>query len=78
MHDAAASEITSTMKGKQYEKELHKLQTELCLLQEWVKLKGLRVMVVFEGRDAAGKGGTKGKYHDQASLEGRRFVPEKY
>ena len=46
------------MKRKQYEKELRKLQTELCRLQEWVKLKGLRVIVVFEGRDAAGKGGT--------------------
>ena len=46
------------MKPKQYEKELRKLQTELCRLQEWVKLKGLRVMVIFEGRDAAGKGGT--------------------
>jgi polyphosphate kinase len=46
------------MKRKQYEKEMRKLQTELCRLQEWVKLKGLRVMVVFEGRDAAGKGGT--------------------
>jgi polyphosphate kinase len=46
------------LKRKQYEKELRKLQTELCRLQEWVKLKGLRVMVIFEGRDAAGKGGT--------------------
>lgn len=46
------------MKRKPYEKELRKLQTELCHLQEWVKLKGLRVIVVFEGRDAAGKGGT--------------------
>ncbi len=46
------------MKRKQYEKELRKLQTELCHLQEWVKSKGLRVIVVFEGRDAAGKGGT--------------------
>jgi polyphosphate kinase len=46
------------LKRKQYEKELRKLQTELCLMQEWVKLKGLRVMVIFEGRDAAGKGGT--------------------
>src|SRR2546421_3245284 len=46
------------MKRKQYEKELRKLQTELCLLQEWVVHKGLRVIVVFEGRDAAGKGGT--------------------
>jgi polyphosphate kinase 2 len=41
-----------------YERELLKLQTELCHLQEWVQHKGLRVVVVFEGRDAAGKGGT--------------------
>src|SRR3981189_2472011 len=46
------------MKRKAYEKELHKLQVELCHLQEWVKSKGLRAMIVFEGRDAAGKGGT--------------------
>ncbi|MCI0685026.1 MAG: polyphosphate kinase 2 [Gemmataceae bacterium] len=46
------------MKRKQYEKELRKLQTELCRLQEWVVHKGLRVLVVFEGRDTAGKGGT--------------------
>jgi polyphosphate kinase len=46
------------MKRKAYEKELHKLQVELCHLQEWVKFKGLRAMVLFEGRDAAGKGGT--------------------
>ena len=43
---------------KQYAKELNRLQVELCRLQDWVKYKGLRVMVVFEGRDAAGKGGT--------------------
>lgn len=43
---------------KRYEKELRRLQAELCHLQEWVKLKGLRVIVVFEGRDGAGKGGT--------------------
>jgi polyphosphate kinase 2 len=46
------------LKGKEYLKELRKLQTELCHLQEWVKAQGLRVIVVFEGRDAAGKGGT--------------------
>jgi polyphosphate kinase 2 len=46
------------LKRKQYEKELERLQAELCKLQEWVKYKGLRVIVVFEGRDAAGKGGT--------------------
>jgi len=41
-----------------YEKELEKLQVELCHLQTWVKEKGLRVVVIFEGRDGAGKGGT--------------------
>jgi polyphosphate kinase len=46
------------MKRKTYEKQLRKLQTELCLLQQWVVQEGLRVIVVFEGRDAAGKGGT--------------------
>jgi len=46
------------MKGKKYLKELRKLQEELCRLQEWVKHKGLRAIIVFEGRDAAGKGGT--------------------
>jgi len=46
------------MKGKKYEKELRKLQAELCHLQEWVKAKGERIIVVFEGRDGAGKGGT--------------------
>jgi len=51
-------EIQPKMKRKTYEKELRKLQTELCLLQEWVIHAGLRVIVVFEGRDAAGKGGT--------------------
>jgi polyphosphate kinase 2 (PPK2 family) len=46
------------LKGKIYEKELRKLQVELCHLQAWVKYKGLRVIIIFEGRDAAGKGGT--------------------
>ena len=46
------------MKRKEYEKSLRKLQVELCALQDWVKQEGLRVVVIFEGRDAAGKGGT--------------------
>ena len=49
---------TKRLKTKHYEKELRRLQAELCKLQEWIKYKGLRIMVVFEGRDAAGKGGT--------------------
>jgi polyphosphate kinase 2 len=46
------------LKTKAYEKELRRLQAELCQLQEWVKATGQRIVVVFEGRDAAGKGGT--------------------
>jgi polyphosphate kinase 2 len=46
------------LKRKRYEKELRRLQAELCHLQAWVKHKGLRVIVIFEGRDGAGKGGT--------------------
>jgi len=46
------------LKRKEYDKELRRLQAELCHLQAWVKHKGLRVMIIFEGRDGAGKGGT--------------------
>jgi polyphosphate kinase 2 len=46
------------LKRTQYERELRRLQAELCVLQAWVKTKGLRVIIVFEGRDGAGKGGT--------------------
>src|SRR5436190_518357 len=45
-------------KRKVYDKALRALQVELCHLQSWVKAKGLRVIVIFEGRDGAGKGGT--------------------
>jgi polyphosphate kinase 2 len=48
---------TKISDNKSYERELLKLQIELVKLQEWVKAKGLRVVVIFEGRDAAGKGG---------------------
>jgi polyphosphate kinase 2 len=53
-HEASASK----MRRKIYEKELRKLQVQLCHLQEWVKSQKLRVIILFEGRDAAGKGGT--------------------
>ena len=46
------------MSNKTYNEELYKLQAELCQMQEWVVEKGLRVIILFEGRDAAGKGGT--------------------
>jgi hypothetical protein len=54
--DAAHEE--KSLNRKQHEKEVRRLQAELCKLQDWVKYKGLRAIVIFEGRDAAGKGGT--------------------
>jgi polyphosphate kinase 2 len=51
-------EGSSKLARKDYESELRRLQAELCALQAWVKTKGLRVIIVFEGRDGAGKGGT--------------------
>jgi polyphosphate kinase 2 len=50
--------VKPKMGNKEYLKELRKLQVELCRLQDWVKYKGLRIVLVFEGRDGAGKGGT--------------------
>jgi len=55
------------LKGKIYAKELHKLQIRLCHLQDWVREKGLRVIIVFEGRDTAGKGGTIKALTDRVS-----------
>jgi polyphosphate kinase 2 len=46
-----------TIPGKLYRQELAKLQVELVKLQEWIRAKGLRLVILFEGRDAAGKGG---------------------
>jgi polyphosphate kinase 2 (PPK2 family) len=58
MGQTDVSEEQKPLKRKKYEKELSELQAELCKLQEWVRHKGQRVVIVFEGRDAAGKGGT--------------------
>ena len=58
MSKASKSKEDGTLKGKAYQKELLKLQVRLCELQEWAKEKALRVIIVFEGRDTAGKGGT--------------------
>ena len=57
-HEAAGSTAASgKMSRKEFEKELAKLQVELTRLQTWVKATGARVIVIFEGRDTAGKGG---------------------
>src|SRR5688572_26773823 len=61
-HDSVSKDSrrkqTKKLKTKKYTKELRRLQGELCKLQDWVKHKGLRVVILFEGRDGAGKGGT--------------------
>ncbi len=56
--DGAIKSGSGKLRGKDYDKELKKLHVELVKLQEWVKHKGLKVCIVFEGRDGAGKGGT--------------------
>ncbi len=53
-----AGDNNGKLRRKDYEKQLRKLQVELCHLQDWVKEKGARIIILFEGRDAAGKGGT--------------------
>ena len=58
MSDTTEAIIPEKMKEKEYAKELRKLQEKLCDVQEWVKSSGARIIVIFEGRDAAGKGGT--------------------
>ena len=62
------------MKRKEYEEKLKRLQAKLCKLQEWVKYKGLRIIVVFEGRDTAGKGGTIKALTEQVSPRVFRVV----
>ena len=75
-HKAGADEGDGKgkLKTKVYEKELARLQTELVKLQYWVKHKGLRVVVVFEGRDAAGKGGAIKRVAEPLNPRGCRVV----
>jgi len=58
VQESAPSKAQRKLSTKEYEKELIKLQVELVKMQGWIKEKGLKVVVLFEGRDAAGKGGT--------------------
>ena len=62
------------MNRKDYETAMRSLQVELCTLQDWVRQEGLRVVVVFEGRDAAGKGGTIKAITDRVSPRVFRVV----
>ena len=72
--DKKKVEDTAKMSTKDYEKELEKLQGELVKLQYWVQKKGLRVIVVFEGRDAAGKGGAIKRITERVSPRVFRVV----
>jgi polyphosphate kinase 2 len=62
------------LKRKEYEKELRKLQVELCHVQEWAKAKGARVILLFEGRDTAGKGGIIKAITERVSARSYRVV----
>ena len=71
---AAKTEPGKRLSRKAFDTELEKLQVELCWLQEWVVQEGLRVVVVFEGRDAAGKGGVIKRITERVSPRVFRVV----
>lgn len=62
------------MKRKKYENELNDLQIELVKMQAWAKASGARIMIIFEGRDAAGKGGTIKRFREYLNPRGARVV----
>lgn len=62
------------MKRKKYEREIKRLQIELLKLQKWVQLQGERIVLLFEGRDAAGKGGTIKRFMEHLNPRGARIV----
>jgi len=72
--DAGNEDRPKKLKGKEFERELRKLQVELCYLQDWVRATGERVIVVFEGRDAAGKGGIIRRITERVSPRCFRLV----
>jgi len=69
-----ATAAPEKMKNKDYEREMFKLQTELVKLQEWAKVSGARVVIIFEGRDAAGKGGIIKRIAERTSPRSFRVV----
>src|SRR3954447_14736398 len=74
MSKQQTEESSPRMKRKKYEKKLQELQAELCRLQDWVVHTRQRVIVVFEGRDAAGKGGTIKAFMERVSPRVFRLV----
>ena len=72
--DAIAYPYAERMKRKLYEESLYDLQIELLKLQNWVKTERQRVLILFEGRDAAGKGGTIKRFREHLNPRGARVV----
>ena len=70
----AATEPKPPMSRKEFEKEMEKLQVELVKLQEWVKVSGAKICVLFEGRDTAGKGGVIKRITERVSPRVFRVV----
>jgi len=62
------------MKGKEYDRRMDALQIELVKMQSWVKETGQRIAIIFEGRDAAGKGGTIKRFRENLNPRGARNV----
>ena len=72
--DQKGMEINKTLRNQRYEEELKLLQTELVNLQRWVEKHKLRVAVLFEGRDAAGKGGSIKRFAEHLNPRSMRVV----
>lgn len=74
LNHTSEREISSKLSNKEYEKELARLQVELVKLQYWAKFTGARIVMLFEGRDAAGKGGTIKRITEPLNPRGCRVV----
>ena len=74
VHYLSESEGSSKLSSKLYEKELARIQVELVKMQYWVKHTGTRIVILFEGRDAAGKGGTIKRITEPLNPRGCRVV----
>ena len=72
--EVEATAASDKISGKEFEKELAKLQVELTRMQTWVKDKGARIIVIFEGRDTAGKGGVISRITERTSPRVYRHV----
>ena len=72
--EAAGYPYTDRMNNRTYERDMQRLQIELLKVQNWVKETGQKIVLIFEGRDAAGKGGTIKRYMEHLNPRGARIV----